>query len=498
MAVRLGTQDWINPGPFQAAAEMVVDAGRATGAGIAALGAGIGQGLQNRQARQERAQNRQDALDQRGIDNARADRAEARMLKQSKLAASESILAAKKMNLDMASKMYEAMGTPEAEAAMLKAQQDFQEANNWYQVSVGNNAEIEPPQAGVTDYLGVGGGGGVRVGGKPMSQMTDAELNDLMAKSERGEVDYTYRGGATGDMGQGVGNVAPSSQQASMEAAAELVSATDFARAATKKRQQAVDVMATGKTRENRAKADKLKLEAEFLEFEAQRRGQQETAKASAENTRANQAADDERQAARLTADARSAGYKGEPFQTAEAAKAWMTESRQKRLQDDRQEAMEKMKRLGHEQAMVRQDKAKENRIQIEAVAAQNRVDGSPEFKAAKDVSIRLEELAESKRKDFVWASENAKPEVAMQARVAYERALAESETQIRRMASLATQPTAPKTAAPAPAPAAGGAPAAPASGTYPSWMPNDPEKRARWDALPDVEKQKVIKVKGQ
>lgn len=496
MAVRLGTQDWINPGPFQAAAEMVVDAGRATGAGIAALGAGIGQGLQNRQARQERAQNRQDALDQRGIDNARADRAEARMLKQSKLAASESILAAKKMNLDMASKMYEAMGTPEAEAAMLKAQQDFQEANNWYQVSVGNNAEIEPPQAGVTDYLGVGGARGP--GGWPVGQSPSE-------KAARGEptgdstVYWNAKDYAESDAAQaGVGMSAPSSQQASMEAAAELVSATDFARAATKKRQAAVDVMATGKTRENRAKADKLKLEAEFLEFEAQRRGQQETAKASAENTRANQAAEDERQAARLTADARSAGYKGEPFQTAEAAKAWMTESRQKRLQDDRQEAMEKMKRLGHEQAMVRQDKAKENRIQIEAVAAQNRVDGSPEFKAAKDVSIRLEELAESKRKDFVWASENAKPEVAMQARVAYERALAESETQIRRMASLATQPTAPKTAAPAPAPAAGGAPAAPASGTYPSWMPNDPEKRARWDALPDVEKQKVIKVKGQ
>ena len=336
MAVRLGTQDWINPAPFQAAAEMVVDAGRATGAGIAALGAGIGQGLQNRQARQERAQNRQDALNQRGIDNARADRAEARMLKQSKLAASESILAAKKMNLDMASKMYEAMGTPEAEAAMLKAQQDFQEANNWYQVSVGNNAEIEPPKAGVTDYLGVGGGGGVRVDGKSMSQMTDAELDDFMAKSERGEVDYTYRGGATGDMGQGVGNVAPSSQQASMEAAAELVSATDFARAATKKRQQAVDVMATGKTRENRAKADKLKLEAEFLEFEAQRRGQQETAKASAENTRANQAADDERQAARLTADARSAGYKGEPFQTKDAALKWLEANKQIGVMDAR------------------------------------------------------------------------------------------------------------------------------------------------------------------
>ena len=336
MAVRLGTQDWINPAPFQAAAEMVVDAGRATGAGIAALGAGIGQGLQNRQARQERAQNRQDALNQRGIDNARADRAEARMLKQSKLAASESILAAKKMEYEMSVKMHELMGTPETEAAMLKAQQGFREANNWYHVSVGNNAEIEPPQAGVTDYLGVGGGGGVRVDGKSMSQMTDAELDDFMAKSERGEVDYTYRGGATGDMGQGVGNVAPSSQQASMEAAAELVSATDFARAATKKRQQAVDVMATGKTRENRAKADKLKLEAEFLEFEAQRRGQQETAKASAENTRANQAADDERQAARLTADARSAGYKGEPFQTKDAALKWLEANKQIGVMDAR------------------------------------------------------------------------------------------------------------------------------------------------------------------
>ena len=37
MAVRLGTQNWINPAPFAAAAEMVVDAGRATGAGIACV-----------------------------------------------------------------------------------------------------------------------------------------------------------------------------------------------------------------------------------------------------------------------------------------------------------------------------------------------------------------------------------------------------------------------------------------------------------------------------
>jgi hypothetical protein len=34
--------------------------------------------------------------------------------------------------------------------------------------------------------------------------------------------------------------------------------------------------------------------------------------------------------------------------------------------------------------------------------------------------------------------------------------------------------------------------------GGYPSWMPEDPEKRARWDAMPDAEKQKVIKAKGQ
>jgi len=313
MAVRLGTQNWINPAPFAAAAEMVVDAGRATGAGIAAIGAGIGQGLQNRQARQERAQNRQDALDQRSFENDRALRAEDRAVKQSKLAASESILAAKKMNLDMASKMYESMGTPESEAAMLKAQQDFQEANNWYQVSVGNNADIQPPQGGVTDYLGVGGSSGVSVGGRPMSQMTDAELNDLMAKSERGEVDYTYRGGATGDMGQGVGNVAPSPRQPSMEAAAELTTAAGFALAATNKRKEAVGVLAKGKTHANKALADYLNLEAQFLEFQAQMKRNDEVSAREATEKRAEEArksSEDKAAIAALRADLENRGIK--------------------------------------------------------------------------------------------------------------------------------------------------------------------------------------------
>ena len=311
MVLRLGTQNWINPAPFAAAAEMVVDAGRATGAGIAAIGAGIGQGLQNRQARQERAQNRQDALDQRSLENARALRAEERAVKQSKLAASESILAAKKMNLDMASKMYESMGTPESEAALLKAQQDFQEANNWYQVSVGNNADIQPPQGGVTDYLGVGGSSGVSVGGRPMSQMTDAELNDLMAKSERGEVDYTYRGGATGDMGQGVGNVAPSPRQPSMEAAAELTTAAGLMDLAQRKEVEATRIQ--GRRKGVVPEAEALRTEAKFLTAQAQMKRNDEVSAREAAEKRAEEArksSEDKAAIAALRADLEKRGIK--------------------------------------------------------------------------------------------------------------------------------------------------------------------------------------------
>lgn len=39
---------------------------------------------------------------------------------------------------------------------------------------------------------------------------------------------------------------------------------------------------------------------------------------------------------------------------------------------------------------------------------------------------------------------------------------------------------------------------ALPAPSSYPSWMPSDPEKRRRWDELPQAEKDKVLKVKGR
>jgi hypothetical protein len=100
MAVRLGTQNWINPGPFQAAAEMVADVGRVKGAGIAAIGAGIAGGFSERRAVQEREQRRSDVLAQQGIENARATRAEDRAVAEAKLSHLSNSLTAAKMELN--------------------------------------------------------------------------------------------------------------------------------------------------------------------------------------------------------------------------------------------------------------------------------------------------------------------------------------------------------------------------------------------------------------
>jgi hypothetical protein len=84
MAVRIGKfgMSWLQPAGQ--AADLLVEAGRAKGAGIAALGQGIGQGLQafgqNRRAEKIRSEDmalreqlRQDSLAERAADNARQD-----------------------------------------------------------------------------------------------------------------------------------------------------------------------------------------------------------------------------------------------------------------------------------------------------------------------------------------------------------------------------------------------------------------------------------------
>lgn len=237
MAIRLGTQNWINPAPFAAAAEMTVEAGRAEGQMYANIGQGINKAVSGYEAKKERDRSRQDALDQRGIDNARADRAEARVVAEGKLDFLQKNVAASQIEFEMMRTRYEMDGSSESEAAMNQSAQKVKTAIDLYKMGLGTHGGVvQPHGAPTTDYVGVGNG--VAVNGKPTSQMTDTELDDLMAKSERGEVDYTYRGGATGDMGQGVGGATVRPRAASPEVGsftfpAEVDTADEYAQVAS-------------------------------------------------------------------------------------------------------------------------------------------------------------------------------------------------------------------------------------------------------------------------
>lgn len=220
MAVRIGKfgMSWLQPAGQ--AADLLVEAGRAKGAGIAALGQGIGQGLATvgnniradkirSQDMALREQSRQDALAERAADNARQD-AEFAMRQD---AWKVEVLTANRDKAMQEAQMLAAaaqdLGDPDivqrAQAAASEAQRFGTALDTLLSSRMGVHGAA--PSRGGMDT------GGVQVGGKPMSQMTDAELSALMDKSARGEVDYSYRGGATGDMGQGVGNV-PSSKPA--------------------------------------------------------------------------------------------------------------------------------------------------------------------------------------------------------------------------------------------------------------------------------------------
>jgi len=130
MAVRLGTQNWINPGPHAAAADMVAETGRATGAGIASLGAGIGQGMLNFSAKQEREVRRQDLLNQQGIENSRADRMEADHKVKSQVALQASLLSADEVGLRMAVELYQADPSPENEMLVKQAKGKYEMSRN--------------------------------------------------------------------------------------------------------------------------------------------------------------------------------------------------------------------------------------------------------------------------------------------------------------------------------------------------------------------------------
>ena len=171
----------------------------------------------------------------------------------------------------------------------------------------------------------------VLVDGKSMSQMTDAELDDFMAKSERGEVDYTYRGGATGDMGQGVGNVPAAPRPATPTAGAptEMPSSGDpvadkFTDAISRLSASIADMeereseikkrgarSAALSTQLTEARTNLLALQGRYQVYSEDRKR-----KMVAEETRTTQAADDAR-----AAEARRAERMATPEEIADAEK---------------------------------------------------------------------------------------------------------------------------------------------------------------------------------
>ena len=485
MAVRLG--QGLNIGGMMsgnaAAADLLVEAGRAKGAGLAAIGQGLGQGLAtfgaNRRADKIRAeenafrqQSREDMLAERAADNARQDRqvgmretewkasvlgnlaqqyaSEADMLDQAAAASGDpSLLAKAQAKRGDAARYRTALealvsgkgdGTPEMPAP-----------ERSQPIGMYDSRVSTPPNAPVT-----GGGGGMDgavtrivddafAGGPgffgPKGSYPAPEGTAPMAPVVEPKA---QTGAATGAFGVSyTGDPAADAKLATYVQArvSDLRGSPAWDKMSAERRNmyERAEIEAVAKSGESQ-----FGLKKQEMAFQNQMQAEDEARKAAA----------DTRSLADLQADVKALG--GPEFKSAEAAKSWLIQNRQSTNREDVQKHQMDMKRLGHEQAMERQDKAKANRIEIDAVAAANRVDSSPQFKAAKDVAIRLEELAESKRRDFVWASENAKPEVATAARTAYDRALADYETQVRKMATFATQDSA-KTA-----PVAGAAPSAP------------------------------------
>lgn len=504
MAVRLG--QGLNIGGMMsgnaAAADLLVEAGRAKGAGLAAIGQGLGQGLAtfgaNRRADKIRAeenafrqQSREDMLAERAADNARQDRQVGMHDKEWR--ATVLVNLAKQYNAEADALEQAAAASGEA-SLMMKAKAKRGDAGRYMTalealVSGKGDGTPDMPAPERTQPIGMYDS---RVYTPPNAPVTGG--GGSMDGAVTRIVDDAFSGGPGffGPKGSypAPEPVAPKAKPEASEAAfgvkytgspaADIKLANLVLRNVTALRQSGKWGLLSPELQNVYARAEidanvksgesQFGLKKQEMAFQNQMQAEDEARKAAA----------DTRSLADLQADVKSLG--GPEFKSAEAAKSWLIQNRQSTNREDVQKHQMDMKRLGHEQAMVRQDKAKANRIEIDAVAAANRVDSSPQFKAAKDVAIRLEELAESKRRDFVWASENAKPEVATAARTAYYRALADYETQVRKMATFATQDSA--KADPV------------VEVEFPSWITED--FKERWRAMPQSERDKAIKARGK
>jgi hypothetical protein len=547
MAVRIGKfgMSWLQPAGQ--AADLLVEAGRAKGAGLAALGQGIGQGIQafgqNRRAERVREQDlalreqsRQDALAERAADNARQDaefsmrqdawKVEVLTANRDKAAQEAQMLAAAAQEL----------GEPDLVQRAKAAESEAQRFGTALDTLLSSRMGVQ----GAAPVRGGGDGGGVQVGGKPMSQMTDAELNDLMGKSERGEVDYTYRGGATGDMGQGVGTNAPSAApmpSASMvndggvmsggapdapmasapsmpqvdprdpgfiKAQAEYAIKTideKFAKYAGKKRDDGTPVL-SAKTRNG---LERQRLDAvaalSYAESELQKRKREqdvEQVRAEASARKAADVAEEQRQVAEWNA--------AHPDRKITSTREIGPQYADQRL--DQTQAFTKDRDASKQTFATQRDLARNQ-------AANARQERSIAFKER--WNKRKEDIA-VKYKDAALAAQATQQEidnqkVRMQAAesnyVMLRKQYDDGRDPGEAFYGTDTKPSAydkyqdemekymamTDDDAPAPSAATATAPAA-TGGGYPSWLP--PEEKAAWDAMPDSEKAKAIEKAGR
>ncbi len=494
MAVRIGKfgMSWLQPAGQ--AADLLVEAGRAKGAGLAALGQGIGQGIQafgqNRRAERVREQDlalreqsRQDALAERAADNARQD-AEFSMRQD---AWKVEVLTANRdkaaQEAQMLATAAQELGDPDIVQRAKAAESEAQRFGTALDTLLSSRMGVA--KQGAAPVRGGGDVGGVQVGGKPMSQMTDAELNDLMGKSERGEVDYTYRGGATGDMGQGVGTNAPSAApmpSASMVNDGGVMSggapAAPMASAPSMPQVDPRDPYVLMETAQARMKAADEKLRGGKLDARGTNLYQRMRLDAAAQYGFAQSlmkqqkdqkdAQDEAAYAGRLNADAKAAGYKGEPFQTKDAALKWLEANKQISVAKTKDEEItdpnkalafqraKEMQQIRNTNSLGRMAQAEETKKRLMDYAASSGKADDPRFKM---LSTMRDDAVNSARSLYAAAdndSINKTAAAALMQRADAE--MARVKEFDKQMAMVFEGATAPKTVAPAPS--AGPAPA--------------------------------------
>ena len=543
MAVRLG--QGLNIGGMMsgnaAAADLLVEAGRAKGAGLAAIGQGLGQGLAtfgaNRRADKVRAeenafrqQSREDMLAERAADNARQDAAFAMRQDEWKI----SVLTANRDRAMQEAQFLAAaaqdVGDPgiveRAKAAASEAERFGTALDALLSSRMGVQGAGSARRGGVDT-------GGVRVNGKSMSEMTDAELNDLMDKSARGEVDYSYRGGATGDMGQGVGgvssprpatassnvvndggvmsgDVAPTPMPVAAAPAAPAVPQMDPRDPLFIKVQATQKIQDINKTFEKyKGKVDsngnpimsaKRSNELERARLEAmqlvsyadaqldQRKMAMDVQKVREEAAarRGVDVASDEAERARINEGRAARGLP--PVASLREVGPQMTTERTVDNREDTQKHQKEMAQIRNTYSLGRMAQSEETKKRLIAYAASVGKADDPRFKM---LATMRDDANSSARSLYAAADNDSLNKAASQALM--DRADAEMARvkEFDKQIAMVFGDVAARVA-----PAAGAAPQAAASVEFPSWITED--FKERWKAMPQSERDKAIKARGK